>query len=280
MRPAIGRGLRARRSPRAGRPRASRRDRLAPAALFLIILGIWYFISLVILDPDRRFLLPSPDAVVRVAFLDGHNLDQLLRALWLSTSVALIGLCVSIALGMVVAIAMSQARWIEKSVYPYAVILQTIPTLAMVPLIGFWFHYGFSSRVIVCVLIALFPVISSTLFGLQSVDQGMLDLFRLHQIPRWRRLVHLQLPAAMPSTFAGFQVSAGLSVVGAVVGDFFFKQGSPGIGVLIDLYRARLQSEQLFGAVILASLLGVAFFTFFGWLSRLVTGRWYGVEIH
>ncbi len=277
---AIGRGLRARRSLRACRPRASRLDRLAPALLFLIILGIWYFISLVILDPDRRFLLPSPDAVVRVAFLDGHNLNQLLRALWLSTSVALIGLCVSIALGMVVAIAMSQARWIEKSVYPYAVILQTIPTLAMVPLIGFWFHYGFSSRVIVCVLIALFPVISSTLFGLQSVDQGMLDLFRLHQIPRWRRLVHLQLPAAMPSTFAGFQVSAGLSVVGAVVGDFFFKQGSPGIGVLIDLYRARLQSEQLFGAVILASLLGVAVFTFFGWLSRLVTGRWYGVETH
>ncbi|MCM3922614.1 ABC transporter permease [Frankia sp. AiPs1] len=266
------------RALRTGRPRTTWRDRLAPVALFAIIIGVWYFVSLVALDRDRRFLLPSPDSVVRVAFLDGHNLAQLLRALWLSTSVALIGLGVSIVLGMAVAIAMSQARWIERSVYPYAVILQTIPTLAMVPLIGFWFGYGLLSRVVVCVLIALFPVISSTLFGLQSVDQGMLDLFRLHRIPRWRRLVSLQLPAAMPATFAGFQVAAGLAVVGAVVGDFFFKQGSPGIGVLIDLYRARLLSQQLFGAVILASLLGVVVFTFFGWLSRLVTGRWYGAE--
>ncbi len=262
------------RALRTGRPRATWRDRLAPLVLFAIIIGGWYFVSLVVLDRDRRFLLPSPDSVVRVAFLDGHNLAQLLRALWLSASVALIGLGVSIVLGMAVAIAMSQARWVEKSVYPYAVILQTIPTLAMVPLIGFWFDYGFLSRVIVCVLIALFPVISSTLFGLKSVDQGMLDLFRLHRIPRWRRLVSLQLPA----TFAGFQVSAGLSVVGAVVGDFFFKQGKPGIGILIDLYRARLLSQQLFAAVILASLLGVVVFTFFGWLSRLVTGRWYGAE--
>ncbi|MCM3886712.1 ABC transporter permease [Frankia sp. R82] len=263
---------------RAGRPPTTWRDLLAPLVLFAIILGIWYFVSLVVLDPDRRFLLPSPDSVVRVAFLDLDNLEQLLRGLWLSTKVALIGLGVSIVLGMAIAIAMSQARWVEKSVYPYAVVLQTIPTLAMVPLIGFWFDYGFFSRVVVCVLIALFPVISSTLFGLQSVDQGMLDLFRMHRISRWRRLVSLQLPAAMPATFAGFQVSAGLSVVGAVVGDFFFKQGDPGIGVLIDLYRARLLSQQLFGAVILASLLGVVVFVFFGWLSRLVTGRWYGAE--
>ncbi|WP_283097051.1 ABC transporter permease [Frankia umida] len=263
---------------RTGRARATWRDRLAPLVLFAIILGVWYFVSLVLLDRDRRFLLPSPDSVVRVAFLDRDNLTQLLRGLWLSTSVALIGLGISIVLGMSIAIAMSQARWVEKSVYPYAVILQTIPTLALVPLIGFWFDYGFSSRVVVCVLIALFPVISSTFFGLQSVDQDMLDLFRLHRISRWRRLVSLQLPAAMPATFAGFQVSAGLSVVGAVVGDFFFKQGNPGIGVLIDLYRARLLSQQLFGAVILASLLGLVVFVFFGWLSRLVTGRWYGAE--
>ncbi|MCK9923075.1 ABC transporter permease [Frankia sp. AgPm24] len=263
---------------RTGRARATWRDRLAPLVLFAIILGVWYFVSLVLLDRDRRFLLPSPDSVVRVAFLDRDNLTQLLRGLWLSTSVALIGLGISIVLGMSIAIAMSQARWVEKSVYPYAVILQTIPTLALVPLIGFWFDYGFSSRVVVCVLIALFPVISSTFFGLRSVDQDMLDLFRLHRISRWRRLVSLQLPAAMPATFAGFQVSAGLSVVGAVVGDFFFKQGDPGIGVLIDLYRARLLSQQLFGAVILASLLGLVVFVFFGWLSRLVTGRWYGAE--
>lgn len=253
-------------------------DVLGPVAMFGFMIGVWYLVSLVLLDPKRRFLLPPPHAVVDVAFLDRHNLEQLLRALWLSTSVALIGLGISIVLGMALAVLMSQARWIERSVYPYAVILQTIPTLAMVPLIGFWFHYGFVSRVIVCVLIALFPIISSTLFGLQSVDRGMLDLFALHRVPRWVLLVKLRLPAALPATFSGFQVSAGLAVVGAVVGDFFFKQGDPGIGVLIDLYRARLMTEQLLGAVILASLLGVAVFVFFGYLSRLVTGAWYGSE--
>ena len=145
---------------------------------------------------------------------------------------------------------MSQARWVERSLYPYAVVLQSIPILALVPVIGFWFDFGLASRLIVTVLIALFPVISSTLFGLQSADRGQHDLFTLHRAGRLTRLVKLQLPAALPAMLTGLQVAATLAVVGAVVGDFFFKQGDAGIGVLIDLYRARLQSEQLFGAAI------------------------------
>ena len=253
-------------------------DWAGPLAFFWVMIGVWYFVSLVVLDAKRRFLLPPPHAVIEVAFFDGQNLRRLLSALWLSTSVALIGLGVCIVIGMALAILMSQALWVERSIYPWAVVLQTIPTLAMVPLIGFWFGYGYVSRVIVCVLIALFPIISSTLFGLQSVERGMHDLFTLHRVSRLTRLVKLQLPAALPSTFSGFQVSAGLSVVGAVVGDFFFKQGDPGIGVLIDRYRARLMTEELLGAVILASLLGVVVFVFFGFLKQLVTGAWYGSE--
>jgi NitT/TauT family transport system permease protein len=247
-----------------------------PSVVFLLFLGIWYLFSYVVLDADRRFLLPPPQAVIKVAFLDSYNRSQLLSALGLSTSVALTGLAVSIVLGMATAVLMSQARWIERSVYPYAVILQCIPTLALVPLIGFWFEFGYSSRVIVCVLISLFPIISSTFFGLQSADQEQHDLFTLRGAGRMTRLWKLQLPAAMPAVFTGFQVSATLAVVGAIVGDFFFKQGDAGIGILIDLYRARLQSEQLFGAVILASLLGVVVFWFFGFLTRRVVGGWYG----
>jgi NitT/TauT family transport system permease protein len=247
-----------------------------PSVVFLLFLGVWYLFSYVVLDEDRRFLLPPPQAVVKVAFLDPDNRSQLLSALGLSTSVALIGLVISIVLGMATAILMSQARWIERSLYPYAVILQCIPTLALVPLIGFWFEFGYSSRLIVCVLIALFPIISSTFFGLQSADQEQHDLFTLRGAGRIIRLWKLQLPAAMPAVFTGFQVSATLAVIGAIVGDFFFKQGDAGIGILIDLYRARLQSEQLFGAVILASLLGVVVFWFFGFLTRRVVGGWYG----
>ena len=122
----------------------------------------------------------------------------------------------------------------------------------------------------------MFPVISSTLFGLQSADRSQHDLLTLHRAGRLTRLVKLQLPTAMPAILTGLQVAATLAVVGAVVGDFFFRQGDAGIGVLIDLYRARLQSEQLFGAAILACLLGVVVFSAFGLLNRLVTGGWYG----
>jgi NitT/TauT family transport system permease protein len=247
-----------------------------PAVVFVLFLGVWYLFSYVMLDADRRFLLPPPQAVVKVAFVDADNRTELLTALGLSTSVALVGLVISIVLGMTVAILMSQAHWVERSVYPYAVILQCVPILALVPLIGFWFDFGYNSRVIVCVLISLFPIISSTFFGLQSADPEQHDLFTLRGAGRLTRLRKLQLPAAMPAVFTGFQVSATLAVVGAIVGDFFFKQGDAGIGILIDLYRARLQSEQLFGAVILASLLGVVVFWFFGFLTRRVVGGWYG----
>jgi NitT/TauT family transport system permease protein len=249
---------------------------IPPLVTFGIFIGVWYLVGLVLLDPDRRFLLPTPGAVVRVAFLDPYNRTDILRALWLSTVISVIGFVIAVVLGMALGIAMSQGRWVERSLYPYAVMLQCIPTLALVPVIGFWFDFGFTSRIIVTVLIAVFPVISSTFFGLQSADRGQHELFTLHRAGRLVRLWKLQLPAALPAILTGFQVAATLAVVGAVVGDFFFKQGDAGIGVLIDYYRARLQSEQLFGAAMAASLLGVAAFSLFGLISRVVTGGWYG----
>ena len=115
----------------------------------------------------------------------------------------MVGLAIAIVLGMLFAIVMSQAKWLERSLFPYAVILQTIPILALVPLIGFWFGFDFRHRVIVCVLIALFPIINNTLFGLQSADQGQHDLFTLHASSRFTRLCKLQLPAAMPGDLRG-----------------------------------------------------------------------------
>jgi NitT/TauT family transport system permease protein len=246
-----------------------------PLAVFAGMIGLWYVVSYVLLSPGRRFLIPPPHQVVKVAFMDSANLSELGAGLWLSTKVAFLGLAIAIVLGMGLAIAMSQARWIERSIYPYAVILQTVPILALVPVFGLWFGFGFPSRVLVCILIALFPLIANTLFGLQSVNQDHHDLFTLQGANRWTRLWKLQFPAALPSIFTGLRISAGLSVIGAIVGDFFFKQGDPGIGILIDLYRARLQSEQMIGAIILSSLLGVVVFWFFGLLGRRVIGSWH-----
>ncbi|MDQ6675257.1 MAG: ABC transporter permease subunit, partial [Chloroflexota bacterium] len=127
----------------------------------------------------------------------------------------------------------------------------------------------------VCALISVFPIITNTLFGLKSTDQMQHDLFTLQRASRLQRLLKLQLPGALPAMISGWRIAAGLSVVGAIVGDFFFRQGEPGIGRLIDDYRARLQSEQLFAAVAVSSLLGLLVFWAFGLLGRLLVGSWH-----
>lgn len=242
-----------------------------PAVVFVIAMLVWYLGSYALVDPQTSFLLPPPHAVVRVAFGDPYNLSELLQALWLSARVAMIGLVIAVALGVGSAILMSQARWVERSLYPYAVALQTIPILALVPLFGYWFDYSTTSRVLVVVLIAIFPIIANTLFGLRSADPGAHELFTLHRAGRWTRLVKLQLPAALPALFTGLRISAGASVIGAIVGDFFFQRGQPGLGQLIFIYPKRLQSEMLFGAVILAAAFGLAVFWVFGALARRFT---------
>jgi len=213
--------------------------------------------------------------VVRTGFLDPDNRAELLAALAVSARVALVGLAVAVAIGMTGAIVMSLAGWLERSLYPYAVVLQTIPILAMVPVFGHWFGFGFTARVVVCVLVALFPIVANTLFGLRSADRGHHDLFTLHRAGRLDRLLKLQLPAALPAIVTGLRISAGLSVIGAIVGDFFFGQGEVGIGQLLKRYQSRIEGEMLLAAVIMTSAFGVAVFLFFGWLQNRAIGKWY-----
>jgi NitT/TauT family transport system permease protein len=189
--------------------------------------------------------------------------------------VAIIGLLISISIGLVLAIIMSQTKLIERAIFPYAVTLQAIPILAIVPLISFWFGTGRFSRVIVCVIISLFPIIVNTLFGLQSAERDMHDLFTLHHANRMTRLRKLMFPAALPAIFAGLRISAGLSVIGAIVGDFFFGRGAAGIGQLLQRFANRLLGEQLLASIIMSSALGVAVFLFFGWLQNRAIGKWY-----
>jgi NitT/TauT family transport system permease protein len=248
---------------------------LAPFLVLLAVLALWSLASRLLLDPGRRFLLPPPDEVLRKGVLEGANLTEVLDALWSTTRVALVGLAIAMVLGVALAIVMSQARWVEYSVYPYAIALQTIPILAVVPLLGFWFGFDFQSRVIVCVLVSLFPMITNTLYGLKSVERGHHDLFTLFGASRFQRLIRLQLPAALPAMITGFKISSGLAVIGAIVADFFFRQGEPGIGRLIDIYRQRLATEQLMTALVLSSLVGLAlFFVFDLWGAHVDNRRW------
>ncbi|HEX4335932.1 MAG TPA: ABC transporter permease [Polyangiaceae bacterium] len=246
---------------------------VAPLGVLAAMFGAWSFVSHVILDPDRRFLLPPPESVVLHGLLDGGQLAEMLGALVSTAEVALVGLGISIVVGVAVGVLMSQARWVEYSIYPYAIVLQTIPILAVVPLLGYWFGFDFESRVIVCVLVSLFPLITNTLYGLQSVDAGHHDLFTLMRASRRQRFMHLQLPAALPAIITGCKISAGLAVIGSIVADFFFRQGDPGIGRLIDIYRQRLATEQLMTALFLSSLLGLLLFAVFEVLGRVVDRR-------
>lgn len=260
----------------------------APLAVFAMVIGVWYLLSWRLLpvvlgrgsgaeaaELLRATLLPYPHDVARESFLVGENLTELLGGLWLDIRLSFLGLAVSIVIGVLTAVAMSQAKWIERSFYPYAVFLQTVPILALVPLIGLWFGFGFGARLLVVVIISLFPIITNTLFGLLSADRELHDLFDLHTESRWVRLFKLQLPASIPAMFTGFQISAGLAVIGAIVGDFFFGRGTRGLGNLIQLYVNRLRPEELFGALVFSTLLGIAVFVGFGWLRTRLTAHWY-----
>jgi len=261
--------------PKRGRWRQVAGVALPPIVLGLVILGVWYFISYGLLEDRRRFLLRPPHQVINKGFLEWENFHEILEALWVSTKVALIGLAIAVVLGTLIAVLMSQAKIAERAIFPYMVTLQAIPILAIVPLIGFWFGYGFKSRVFVCVIISIFPIIVNTLFGLQSADRGMHDLFTLHHANRFTRLRKLMFPAALPAIFAGLRISAGLSVIGAVVGDFFYGQGESGIGQLLKRYAVQLDGEELLAAVIMTSFLGVVVFWTFGFIQQRAIGKWY-----
>ena len=148
-----------------------------------------------------------------------------------------------------------------------------IPVLAIVPLIGLWFGYGMVARTIVCVIIAIFPIIANTHFGLVSVDKSSQELFTLSKASPVQRLLMLEFPSALPSMMTGFRTASGLVVVGAIIGDMFFAKGEPGIGTLLDIYRARLQSDDLIAAIVLASVFGILVFGAFSILNAAVNRR-------
>jgi NitT/TauT family transport system permease protein len=247
---------------------------VGPTVVFAILMGIWYFITYVVLDPARRFLMPAPQTVVHVAFMERADLILLLKGLAVTTQAAMVGLAISIAFGVSVAIIMSEAKVLERGLFPYLVVLQTIPILALVPLIGFWIGFGFTARVTVCILISVFPIMANTLFGLQSYASTYNELFELHQVGRWKKLIKLKMPMALPAMFTGFRIAAGLSVIGEIVGGFFFQRGQLDLGALLDEFTARLNGPMLFGTVILASALGVAIFGLFSGISAVFVGRW------
>jgi NitT/TauT family transport system permease protein len=256
-------------------------DYIGPAIVFMAFIGIWYLFSTVVLPEQKRFLLPTPHKVITEGFFvwrsgERRGLQPILLSLWDSAKIALMGLSITIVVGMSLAVLMSSSRWLERATWPYLVAVQSAPVLALTPLIRALIDGTQTQRLLVVVLIAMFPIVSNTLFGLLSADKSQHELFTLQGASKWTRLVKLQFPAALPNIFVGLRISAGLAVIGAVVGDFYFRQGGVvGIGAQIDVYRNRLWGAELITAIILASSLGLVVFLFFGWVSRRAIGKWH-----
>jgi NitT/TauT family transport system permease protein len=252
-------------------------DLIGPLVVFGLVIGLWYFMALAGLPKFKRFLLPQPHKIISSFVTDDipGARAKILTATWLSAQVAMLGLAIAIVLGLLIAVIMSQAKWVEKSLWPYLIAMQAVPILTLTPLIGALFGFSFTARLLVTVIIALFPIASNTLFGLLSVDKGLHDLFTLHGASRWTRLRKLLLPAALPQIFAGFRISAGLAVIGSIVGDTFFRQGKPGLGSQVDVYRSFLQGPQMWACIILAAMLGLLFFAVFDVLNRVAVGKWH-----
>jgi NitT/TauT family transport system permease protein len=261
---------------RTGRSLRAKLGVVVPAVVALaVVVAIWQLVSTQLISHQRQFLLPTPAMVVSHGFLDGRTMHEIANSLWLTTKLSLFGLGVAIVLGIAVGMLMFRFRWAERASYPYLVALQAVPVLAIAPLMTVAFGYSFWAKSIIVVIIAFFPIPTTLLLGMKSVDSGLIDLFRLNGAGWSTRLRKLCLPNALPSLFAGLRISAGLSVIGAIVGELFFQQGNPGLGQRIYAYQTNMQYPQLYTAIIVSSLLGIAIFTLFGWIGQRAIRSWH-----
>ena len=169
---------------------------------------------------------------------------------------------------------MNMSRALESALWPWLIALQVTPIIVLTPIIVRVAGPSFGARVFVTVLIAFFPIASNTLFGLRSVTSALHDLFTIAKFSRLQRLTQLELPGASPSIFAGLRVSAGLAVIGAIVGDFFFTRGTPGLGRLVTDYFQNTRSGPMFVAALVATFLGLGFFISVEVLRRILVTPW------
>jgi NitT/TauT family transport system permease protein len=249
---------------------------VAPAFVALVVLGVWQ--SLVVVYDVPAYLVPSPMLVLRTLITDRV---LLLHSLVVTLGVALTALGISVVLGTVTALLFVRSRWIEMSLFPYAVLLQVTPIVAIAPLMIIWVKDTHTALVMCAVVVAIFPIISNTTLGLRSADTGLLNLFRTYRATRWQILTRLRVPSALPYFFGGLRIASGLALIGAVVAEFVAGTGGQGAGLAYQILLAGIQLNipRLFAALLLITLSGVALFGITVWISRLVLSRWHESEV-
>lgn len=250
-------------------------QRLGPPLLLGVLLAALYGWARDGLEPHRRFLMPGLGALWEGAFSSPDVLAELWRCALETARIAVVGLAISIPVGMGIGVVAFRWRFMERAVFPYLVALQSVPILAIIPLLQSLLGFGFLPKVLIVALFTFFAVPTTLLLGLKSLDPGILDLFRL-QGASWRvTLLKAGLPSALPALFAGLRISAGMAVIGAIVSELFFVSGEGGLGQMIINAKLDFQYEQMYAALIVSSLMSISVYLFFSWLGTRLFSHWH-----
>ncbi|MCO5397240.1 ABC transporter permease [Ralstonia soli] len=261
-------------SPLLSRPAVQRVA--APLAVGVVLLLVWQAVCVAFEVPP--YLVPSPAAIGKTLVEDW---SLLAGSLWVTLQITLLAFALAVVCGTVAAFLFVQSRLIEASLFPYAILLQVTPVVAIAPLIIIWVKQPTLALVICATLVAVFPIISNTVLGLRSVNPGLANLFRINRASRWDTLVRLRIPSALPYFFGGLRISCGLALIGAVVAEFVAGTGGTGAGLAYQILQAgfSLNIPRLFAALFLITLTGIALFAIMVALSRLTLSHWHESEL-
>ncbi|MDA0664941.1 MAG: ABC transporter permease [Proteobacteria bacterium] len=249
------------------------RDILPPALIGLAVLVVWEVAVRVLAVP--HYILPGPLLILEAMWTDRA---LLLASLGVTLKITLAALVAAAAGGAGLAFALTRARWLERSLLPYAIVAQVTPVVAIAPLIILWIDDAFVALVVCAWIVAFFPVLANTMTGLKSADPNLRDLFRLYGASRLQTQAWLEAPSALPYFLAGLRISGGLALIGAVVAEFVAGTGGAQTGLAFRILEAgyRLQIPRLFAALTLLSLAGIAIYALSSALSRWALRRWFG----
>ncbi|TWI47992.1 NitT/TauT family transport system permease protein [Pseudomonas duriflava] len=247
----------------------------APFLVGLILLALWQVLCVTLKVPT--YLVPTPLDIGRALITDG---PMLLGALLVTLKITLLSFTLAVVLGVIAAFLFVQNRVIEASLFPYAILLQVTPVVAIAPLIIIWVSNTTLALTICATLVAIFPIISNTVLGLRSVNPGLLNLFRLNRASRWQTLLRLRIPSALPYFFGGLRIASGLALIGAVVAEFVAGTGGTSAGLAYQILQAgfQLNIPRLFAALFLIALAGVLLFSLMAMLARVSLGHWHESE--
>ena len=249
-----------------------------PTIIAPVLLGFAALVGWEILVRVKEIIpqvLPGPIAILTTLFNEWGSLQT---SLWVTLQIALSALTLAVVLGVALAVLFSQSKWMEMALFPYAIVLQVTPVVAIAPLIIIWTNNNIALSLLICAwLVAFFPILSNTILGLNSVDHNLINLFQMYGATRWQTLRYLRLPAALPYFLGGLKISGGLALIGAVVAEFVAGTGGASSGLAFRILDAgyQLKIPRMFAALLLISLSGVAIFLVTTWISHLLLRKWH-----